>query len=91
MDLKSVEFGILKRGLAFLLGLAAVALNKKLGLSLGPAELAALSSLVLGYIAQSALTKTKAAPVAQVAADLAEVAKEVAEDAKPDLKLSAGK
>jgi hypothetical protein len=56
-----------KRILVTLLGVGSVALNKKFGLNLGDAEIAAIASLIITFVGQSAW-KEAAMAKAEVAA-----------------------
>lgn len=55
----SLKAATIKRLIAFVVGVAAVALNKKLGLDLDVESQAMLVTLILGYIGQSSLKEAK--------------------------------
>ena len=57
--LENLDFNSAKRFVAFLVGVAVLALNKKLSLDLDTASQATLAAFITGYIGQSAWKEVK--------------------------------
>lgn len=88
-----MEAATIRRLVAFVIGLVAVALNKKLGLQLDPTAEASIVALIIGYIGQSAYKEAqeKKAAAVVVAADKEKAAIVDAQSAIDSLNKTVGK
>ncbi len=78
-SLSSPAFAMLKRLLSFLIGLAVLAFNNKLGLGLSGEAQMAITALILGYVAQSSIKESALKKAEMAAAKVVDVASAVAE------------